>query len=273
LLFQYHYKNSTLTTLSSSPYKKKVAITMALHTVLFVLLCMCIYPPSLYAQRVYANAQQYDNTFLTCSVTNPGRAADGDYSNFSILGTVVAGFAWQNLQFTGANKPISTTPIIVKATTSLSLLAGTRVQPTNNTVLVGSPLTYVNNETNYGAPNVTYDGVRLYMTGVLGSINLYYALFIVAPQVNNIAICTGYPAVLTIQNYQAGYSYKLYENLTEIATTLNTTTHTLTTTGNLTSSKNYHVVAFENGTNYPSGRTPVTVTVNPNPLTPNTSLQ
>lgn len=245
---------------------------MALRTAILLLLCLYLCPSFAFAQRVYANAQQNDYTIITCSVSNPLRATDGDYTNFSTLSTVVAGFAWQNLQFTGTNKPISTTPIFVRASTSLSVLAGTRIQPTNNTTLVGTALTYVNGENNYGAPNVTYDGVRLYMTGVLGSINLYYAFFIVAPQVNSISICTGNPAVLNIQNYQAGYTYKLYENTTEIAATLNTTTHTLTT-ANLTSTKNYHVVAFENSTNYPSGRTPVTVTVKPNPLTPNTSLQ
>lgn len=258
--------------MSSSPYKKNVAIRMALHTATLLLLCFCICTSPLSAQRVYANAQQNDFTFLTCSVSNPLRASDGDYINFSTLSTIVAGFAWQNLQFTGVNKPISTTPIFVRASTSLSLLAGTRIQPTNATALVGTALTYVNGENNYGAPNVTYDGVRLYMTGVLGSINLYYAFFIVAPQVSDISVCTGFPAVLTIQNYQAGYTYKLYENTTEIAATLNTTTHTLTT-ASLTSTKNYHVVALENGTNYPSGRTPVTVTVKPNPLIPSTSLQ
>lgn len=245
---------------------------MVLHTAILMLICLCACPPSVNAQRVYANAQQNDFTIITCSVANPLRATDGDYTNFSTLSTIVAGFAWQNLQFTGVNKPISTSPIFVRASTSLSVLAGTRIQPTNGTTLVGTALTYVNGENNYGAPNVAYDGVRLYMTGVLGSINLYYAFFIVAPQVNSISICTGNPAVLSIQNYQAGYTYKLYENTTEIAATLNTTTHTLTT-ANLTSTKNYHVVAFENSTNYPSGRTPVTVTVKPNPLTPNTSLQ
>lgn len=246
---------------------------MVLRAALLLLLSFFARTNTILAQRVYANTQQNDFTFLTCSVTNPGRAVDGDYTNFSILGTVVAGFAWQNLQFTGANKPLSTTPVILRASTALAVLAGSRVQHTNSTALVGTPLTYVNNENNYGAPNVAYDGIRLYMTGVLGSINLYYAFFIVAPQVNNLSICTGKQAVLSIQNYQAGYSYKLYENTTEIAATLNTTNHTLTTTATLTSTKNYHVVALENGTNYPSGRTPVTVTVNPNPLTPSTSLQ
>ncbi len=255
------------------PYKKNVAIAVAIYTSVFVLLCVCTLSiNTLYAQRVYANAQQTGVTGLS-SVTFPGRAVDGDFTNFSSLNSVVVGSAWQNLQFTGTNKPIASTPLIIKATTSLALFTSMKVQLTNATALVGSEYAFLNGEYTYAPQNISYDGVRLYIGGVAGSISAYFAFFIVAPQINNVSICTGNPAVLTIQNYQAGYTYKLYEGATEIAASLNTTTHTLTTTANLTSTKNYHVVALENVTNHPSGRTPVTVTVNLNPSTPNTSLQ
>ncbi len=259
--------------MSRNPHKLKTAITLALYTSVLTLLCICTLSiQTLYGQRVYANAQQSGSSGLS-SVSNAPRAVDANYTNFSSLNSVVLGSAWQNLQFTGVNKPIASTPLIVNASTSLTLLTNMKVQLTNATALVGSEYAFLSGEHTYAPQNITYDGVRVYIGGVLGGINVYYAFFIVAPRVNNISICTGNQAVLTIQNYQTGYTYKLYEGTTEIAATLNTIAHTLTTTATLTSTKNYHIVALENGTNHPSGRTPVTVTVNPNPSTPNTSLQ
>lgn len=244
-----------------------------MYTSICMLVCMCTLSiQHLYGQRVYANVQQSGSSGLS-SVTFAPRAVDDDYTNYSSINSVVLGNAWQNLQFTSTNKPIASTPLIIKATTALALLTNMKVQLTNATVLVGTEYAFLNGEYTYAPQNINYDGVRLYIGGVAGSINAYYAFFIVAPSVNNTSICMGNRAVLTILNYQAGYTYKLYEGATEIAATLNTTAHTLTTTANLTSTKSYHVVAFETTTNYPSGRTPVTVTVNPNPTVPNTALQ
>lgn len=259
--------------MSRNPHKFNTAITMALYTSVLILLSICTLSiQKLYGQRVYANSQQSGSSGLS-SVTNAARAVDGDYTNYSSINSVILGNAWQNLQFTSTNKPIASTPLIVKATTALSLLTNMKVQLTNATALVGTEYTFLNGEYTYAPQNINYDGVRLYIGGVVGSISAYYAFFIVAPRVNNVSICTGNKAVLTIQNYQAGYTYKLYEGAAEIAATLNTTAYTLTTTANLTGTKNYHIVALENVTNHPSGRTPVTVTVNANPSTPNTSLQ
>lgn len=249
-----------------------------------------------YGQRVYANSQQHGRGGICVSaVDNPTRAINDDYADYSTL-RVSVGLgctAWQNLQFTNANKPIASTPIIVRYGASgniLSLLENSSIYLTQNGTQTGGAYDAGGSiidalglfgthggEVLIPAQGVEKNGVRLNIGGLasLGaSIDYYYAFFIVAPEADDVTICSGQQAVFVIKNAQTGYTYKLYETIASTIELATSASGTITTPplSASASPKTYYLEALENGI-YPSGRTPVTVTVSPKPNTPNAQIQ
>lgn len=267
---------------------------------LLVLIVMVAGVGEVKGQRIYADAEAHSDPqvlIVTLSqVTNPGRAVDlADLTNFSTLSANIGALglieAWQNIRYTGTNKPIASTPITIKfgSTTSLlSLLDGISIQPTLNGVLVGTAYssstvlsllsaigTPVDAEITLPAPGIVYDGIRLKVSssllGAALSSKLYYASFIVAPTVNSATICSGNTVDLLVTNTQTNYTYNWYTSSTG-GTLLQSSTSTTFTTPSLNTTTTYYVEAVQTvGGTYYSGRTPVTVTVNPLPATPTPS--
>ncbi|GAA4314880.1 hypothetical protein GCM10023143_25920 [Compostibacter hankyongensis] len=100
--------------------------------------------------------------------------------------------AWQNLQFTGADKPAPTDPVTVKiglGASILDLLGGVEIQATLNgnpvgTVYTGNSLLTLLGGANQTevtfTPGVSYDGVRVLVKPTLGvgvTLDLYHAYF------------------------------------------------------------------------------------------------
>ncbi|MNX94347.1 hypothetical protein D3C86_1265750 [compost metagenome] len=246
-------------------------------------------------QRIYADAETHSSpqvVVVTLSqVTNPGRAVDlGDLTNFSTLSATLGALglieAWQNVQFTGFNKPVSNTPITIKFgsnTSLLSLLDGVAIQPTLNGVPVGVPYsnatllallsalgTPTDAEITLPAPGVTYDGIRLKVSSTLLGLAItnrfYYASFIVAPAVSSTTICSGTTVNLSVTNAQANYTYNWYTSSTGGSPLQSGTSTTFTPSPNLTTTTTFYVEAVQTiGGPYYSARTPVTVTVTPLP--------
>jgi len=233
------------------------------------------------AQRVYASLQQ--NSGIISGATN---ATTSDPLTYSTLTSVVLGSATQNLQFSAANKPSSTTPIILRTTTSSGLVLGLGLvsnleitktlggmTATVGTVYTSSTLASllglgtVVGEMLIPAENANFDGVKVHFYGLANSIRIYYAFYIKSPTANNMTTCSGQSANLLITNFQSGYTYKLYEGTTQVATTTtaNMPLPVITTTTTLV--KNYSLEAIEANT-YPSGRTAVQVTIQPRPAVP-----
>jgi|GEM_PF-990652 len=257
-----------------------------------------------YGQRVYADEQQPSATFLLASVTNPGWAVDQDYSNNSTLNVTLGllgslGTAEQNLQFTGLNKPLPTSPITVKFTAEgnissvLNLLGLVSFTTTLNNYTVGTPYSgqalldllglFSSGqvvEATFLGPGTSYDGIKMKLSTVVGvgpSAKYFYAFFIVAPTVIDQVICQDDPAILTITNPQPNYTYKWYNVATggsalQDGSDINYTTDPLTSTGQHL----YYVEAIDHdtpGKSYLSARVPITVTVHPKPGTPEIEAQ
>lgn len=240
-----------------------------------------------HAQRAYADKEQHSSKvtllgIVLSEVKDSSRAIDADHSNYSTLSVNVGVLglfsANQNLQFTG-QKPISTTPIYARFSIAtngalLYLLGGAFLQATNSTDTVGNVYTSgqllgllnlfgTDSFFKLPAQGIPHDGIKLTINTTLGiklTANYYYAFFIIAPTANNVAICSGTTATITITNPQSNFTYALYDNgnLVDSSVTGTLTTPVLTTT------KTYQLKAWDHGI-YDSGLTPVTVTVNPRP--------
>lgn len=233
------------------------------------------------AQRVYASLQQ--NSGIISGATN---ATTSDTSTYSTLTSIVLGSATQNLQFSAANKPSSTTPIILRVTTSSGLVLGLGLvsnlevtktlggmTPTVGTVYTSTTLASLLGlgnavgEMRIPPENANFDGVKVHFYGLANSIRIYYAFYIKSPTANDMTTCSGQSANLLITNFQSGYTYKLYEGATQVGTTTtaNMPLPVITTTTTLI--KNYSLEANEANV-YPSGRTAVQITVRPTPTAP-----
>jgi hypothetical protein len=215
---------------------------------------------SSYGQRVYADAEQHsaketllDLGFVTLSeVADAANSTDtsnlSDYSNLQVnvglnlLTNIIGGPAYQNLQFTGVNKPAPTSPLTFKfeGNTSLaSLLNGFNFQLTNNTITTGAAnlnpsflslltilATNTPTEYTFTNPNTPYDGIVLTSSLPSGvalsafvSAKYYYAFFIATPKIDDTTI-TGCAdsLTLTLQNTSTtGIWYKIYTDTTEAA--------------------------------------------------------
>lgn len=236
------------------------------------------------AQRVYASLQQ--NTGIISGAAN---ALTSDTTTYSTLTSVLLGSASQNLQFSAANKPSSTTPIILRMTNSSGLVLGLGLvsnlevsktlgglTPTVGTVYTSSTLASllglgtVVGEMMIPAENANFDGVKAYFYGLANSIRIYYAFYIKSPTTNNLTTCSGQSSSLLITNFQSGYTYKLYEGTTQVGTTTTANMPLPVITTATTVVKNYSLEANEANT-YPSGRTAVQVTIRPKPSAPSSA--
>lgn len=226
----------------------------------------------------------------TGSVTNAGNALTSDPATYSTLTSVLFGSVTQNLQFPGTNKPTSTTPIILRMTTSTGVVLGTGllsnlevaktlggITPTVGTVYTSTTLASLLGlgggavgEMMIPAEGATFDGVRAYFYGLANSIRIYYAFFIQSPTANNLTTCSGQSTSLLITNFHSGYTYKLYEGTTQIgtSTTANMPLPVITTSSTVV--KTYSLEAVD-ASIYPSGRTAVQVTIRPNPSVPSSA--
>src|SRR5690606_726524 len=174
-----------------------------MKSVYFILILIGVFTSSMktaYAQRVYADQQQYAATLLA-SVTNPTNSVDADTTNHSTLNVTLslirAVTATQNLQFTGTVKPQPTAPLMIRFASQGSVLGffdGVTAQRTfggiNQTVgepytsdnlldLLGLVGTEVPSDATVPIPgtNAPSDGVQLTISsGLLGfgfTVDLY----------------------------------------------------------------------------------------------------
>lgn len=252
-------------------------------------------------QRVYANASQTGGTPLLASVQDPTFAIDGNYTNRSTLLTPLGLLnlveAWQNIQFTGANKPTANSSLYVKigvngtfngqaANIELSRTNGsssTFVAPTYTAAslitLVGSAASGNTAEVIIPSTGLIYDGVRYKVSSTLGLLvtgYFYYAFFIVAPNVPNQTVCYGNVTSLTVINNQPNFYYKWYDAATG-GNLLQNSQSAVYITPALTATKDYFVEAVDSTATigYASARSKVTIAVQPtpHPSPPLTSFQ
>lgn len=228
------------------------SLSLLKNKCIFCLFLMAIPGIRSYGQRVYADAEQHSakETLLGLGIVTLSEVSDTlnpvDISNFNdassikvnvglSLGSVIGSPAYQNLQFTGDDKPDAASPVTFKfeKNTSLaSVLNGFSFQLTHNNALTGvqnldatfiSLLTSLANnapvEFTYSDPDIPYDGVRI-TSHLPGGVSLsafveakyYYAFFIATPKINDTTIsgCTD-SLTFTLQNTNtAGIWYKLY---------------------------------------------------------------
>lgn len=166
---------------------------------ILIILILTVYIKYAHAQRIYANANSTNATgllCLNCTVTNPGRAADGNLQTFSVLNVSVGLAAQTNeyLIFPGT-RPAAGTPVTVKLGSgdkllSLTALGGITLQAYNGTTPIGQPVAVStllsvlsnNNQAEVTfTPQQAYDRVRVSLNGglagVLSSIYLYEAFY------------------------------------------------------------------------------------------------
>lgn len=234
------------------------------------------------AQRVYASLEQHNGI-----VSDAPNATTSNAATYSILTSIILGSVTQNLQFSTANKPSSTTPVIFRVTNAnggaltAGLLSNIEIAKTlggissavgtvyTNTSLSSLPVPggLVTGELLVPAENANFDGVKVHFYGLANSIRVYYAFYIKSPTANNMTTCSGQSANLLITNFQSGYTYRLYEGATQVGTTntANILLPVISTTTTVV--KNYSLEAIEANV-YRSGRTAVQVTVQPRPTVP-----
>lgn len=244
-----------------------------------------------YGQRVYADDEQ-NSTSGTASISDPGAAVDIDVTNYSVLSVNIGLLnlfqATQNLQFTGELKPEPTSPLMIRFASGgalLGLLDGTTVQRTNNGSGVGASHNRASlldllglgsdpEPTDVTIPipggNQPSDGVRLRISSVLGltlSANLYYAFFITPPLVefSTVYVCQGESALISISNFQSGYTYRVYDALTEGALIYSGTTDVLSIPEEDLTTGTYYLEAVEGDTEFTSSRTAFSLEVIPKP--------
>ncbi|NGM62088.1 hypothetical protein G5B30_09195 [Sphingobacterium sp. SGG-5] len=250
-------------------------------------------------QRIYADTQKSDATFLLASVSNPAEAVDlPDTTNFSTLNVTLGAlgliYARQNLQFIDNPKPTRYSPIIAKIGSNsslLTLLGGFAVQRTkggiNSTVAPGYSGSELLNLLNlFGSGQIgtlvflpdgnDFDGIRFEVNSLLNlalTANYYYAFYIAMPILSesNLTVCEGANRAVTISNFQPGYTYQLYTTQlggTQVGSDITTNTFIIQDNWN----GSYWLEARE-GNIYPSGRTPLTITMLPRPGKPHLTIR
>lgn len=265
---------------------------------------VCIYIISTqagYGQRVYANTQQYANSALA-NVNSPGNAVDSDYTNATTLNVTVGLlsliYAQQNLQFTGGILPAATSPIIIKFSTNDALLGlanNMEVQRTlggmDNLVAPvyasSSLVALLNLNADSTAEEVTIpippglgesDGVRLriktQLLGLAFSADLYYAFFITPPSIepSTVSVCEGESALVGISNFQVGYTYRIYDALTQGNLLYSGTEDVLSLPASGLAAGTYYLEAVEGETEFTSSRIPFDLVIYPKPGYPDIDL-
>lgn len=247
-----------------------------------------------YGQRVYANFEEYNSTFLLANVINSNNAVDPDLTNYSTLSLLLGAgnltTATQNLQFTGVVTPEPTAPLMIRfgsIGSVLSLFNGIEVQRTydglSNTVgevyssqnladLLGLTGGQEDSEVIVPVPGseVPADGLRLRIRGVLSalfSVDIYYAFFITPPSVefSTVYVCQGESALISISNFQSGYTYRVYDALTEGTLIYSGTTDVLSIPEEDLTTGTYYLEAVEGDTEFTSSRTAFSLEVIPKP--------
>lgn len=247
-----------------------------------------------YGQRVYADSTASEATPILASVSNPGNASDNNYSNYSLLNIISllgSSYAWQTLFFSYIKLPKPTSPVIIKFRPPGSLVGlgdGLQASMRLNGTSVGT-IYSVNNtldllwllsdgadyEFIMPSQNNSFNGVRLQLNSILGitSARLYYVFYITPPQLNSVFRCEGDDGEAIIENFQSGYTYRLYT--TETGGTpiggTETTTKNLIIPWNPDPNVNYWLEAREDD-KYPSARTKINITVIPQPGKPHLTI-
>ncbi|RYE20454.1 MAG: hypothetical protein EOP51_17800, partial [Sphingobacteriales bacterium] len=170
---------------------------------IIIVLCLLLVIASLdktYAQRIYANDERNGNAGLLCLgcvVNNPDNAADGNTQTFSVINVTVGLLAqtYQELIFTGVNKPAANTRVRIKLGTGnnlldLTALGGVSIRAYNGNATAGPSYTVPtlvsalsnNNQVEVGiTPTQAYDRIRITVNGgvagVLSSLYVYDAYF------------------------------------------------------------------------------------------------
>ena len=275
-----------------------------MKSVFLTLIIVCIYIISTqagYGQRVYANTQQYANSALA-NVNSPGNAVDSDYTNATTLNVTVGLlsliYAQQNLQFTGGILPAATSPIIIKFSTNDALLGlanNMEVQRTlggmDNLVAPvyasSSLVALLNLNADSTAEEVTIpippglgesDGVRLriktQLLGLAFSADLYYAFFITPPSIepSTVSVCEGESALVGISNFQVGYTYRIYDALTQGNLLYSGTEDVLSLPASGLAAGTYYLEAVEGETEFTSSRIPFDLVIYPKPGYPDIDL-
>lgn len=255
-----------------------------------------------YSQRVYANTQEDSHTPLIADVIDPTYAVDADISNFSrpqvnvgLLGSI--GTATQNLQFTGVLKPASTAPLMIRfryAGAVLGLSNAFRLQRTNggsnqtvgqaytgSTLLGLLGLDEAEDTGEFTVPvpatGTPSDGVEIRLSALLGvgpSAEVFYAFFITPPIIEfpTVAVCETQDALISISNFQPGYTYRVYDALTDGNLIQSGTTNVLSIPEEDLTPGTYYLEAVEGGTAFTSSRTAFDIVIYPKPGYPEIDL-
>ncbi len=255
-----------------------------------------------YSQRVYANTQENSYTLLLANVFDPDYAIDADISNFSRLQVNVGligsiGTATQNLQFTGVLKPASTAPLMIRfryAGAVLGLSNAFRLQRTNgglnqtvgqaytgSTLLGLLGLDEAEDTGEFTVPvpatGTPSDGVEIRLSALLGvgpSAEVFYAFFITPPIIEfpTVAVCETQDAFISISNFQPGYTYRVYDALTDGNLIQSGTTNVLSIPEEDLTPGTYYLEAVEGGTAFTSSRTAFDIVIYPKPGYPEIDL-
>lgn len=254
-----------------------------------------------YAQRVYADAQQSSPEqsvnlgiakVILSQVTSQLNATDVDTTKFSTLsvtlGLLGAITAQQNLRFNNVVKPKSTSPVMMKFSSTgslLNLLGSIKVQRTNGGMAGAVSPSYSGNQllqllvgnqvviATIPSNGNEFDGVSLDITATLAlgsSAYFYYAFYITPPTINSIHLCEGKITSVPIGNFQSGYTYKVYSSEmggSEIPT-MQTVNNYIPLLSSLAVGTYTYWLEAREGNMYPSARTKFTVTVHTEPGAP-----
>ncbi|EKF54503.1 hypothetical protein I215_12233 [Galbibacter marinus] len=255
-----------------------------------------------YSQRVYANFEEDSYTILLANVINPSFASDPDLTNYSRLQVNVGligsiGTARQNLQFTGTLKPEPTAPIMIRFRYGGALLGLSNVfnvqrtdgglNQTEGDIYTGSTLLGLlglDEAEDSGevivpipATSVPTDGVQIRLSALIGIgpfAELFYAFFITPPTVEftTVYVCQGESALISISNFQSGYTYRVYDALTEGNLIYSGTTDVLSIPEEDLTTGTYYLEAVEGGTAFTSSRTAFDIVIYPKPGYPEIDL-
>src|SRR5690606_1236839 len=114
------------------------------------------------------------------------------------------------------------------------------------------------------------DGVEIRLSALLGvgpSAEVFYAFFITPPLVefSTVYVCQGESALISISNFQSGYTYRVYDALTEGTLIYSGTTDVLSIPEEDLTTVTYYLEAVEGDTEFTSSRTAFSLEVIPKP--------
>ncbi|MCX2575099.1 putative Ig domain-containing protein [Pedobacter sandarakinus] len=238
-----------------------------------------------------ASAQTNGKTGLLtvfAGVSNPNLAVDNDAQTGSTLFIPVglAASVYQRLAFADASSVGDTVKILVNSPgriLSASVLGNLQIA-TYNAGSANNDAVFANNAAvrvellggNAQAlitiiPTSTFNEVEIRLNsglvGALTAINVNYAQRAIAQPIvtpSTVTVCANQPAVLTVQNFNASYTYKWYSADGTLLTTSNTATYT--TPAIITGTTYFVTVSSPSGCE--SAKTAVNVGTSPLPIAP-----